>query len=317
MITFLAIFGIIGASLLLSKAADLIVYTTSKLARRFHVSEFNMGFFILGLATTTPELFVGLNSAVDKHPELSLGNLIGASIVLLSLVIGLNAIIKKEIRFIESFHRRDMWFTSFVIFSPALFIFDGTLSRIDGLALISIYIIFYIVMNRRQTFTEHIGETLANHHPHFLSITALLGLGILGLILGAKLMVEAAQLISYQLQLPLVLVGLIMISIGTNLPELTVLYKSVTSRHNQLGMGDFLGSAAANSPVLGLIALFTPISFEAPLKVYFSMGMLFVVLITFNAFYSIDKKISRNEGVALVAIYSFFLFSELFLKSRI
>lgn len=305
------------ALVVIAKSADLIVTTAVNLAHRLRVSEFSIGFFVLGLATTTPELFVGLNAALNGQPQLSLGNLIGASIVLLSLIIGLNAVISGEVLFIKTFSKRDMWFTSFVILAPTFLLIDGVLTRSDGLLLIILYGLFYVVINKEQTFMEHLKYTFSQPHNHMGKMLSTLGLGILGLFISSKIIVESAEFIAASLALPLVVIGLLLLSLGTNLPELTVLFTTIRREHKQIGIGDFLGSAVANTAVLGLVAVLHPIILETPLKVFLSLGMLVLTLITFNAFFAIDKKINRLEGFSLVALYAFFLFAELFLKNRL
>lgn len=304
---------LIGLPIIL-KSADLIVGAIVHLAKRLHVSEFNMGFFILGLATTTPELFIGVNAALDKQPQLALGNLIGATIVLLTLIIGLSAIFNKEVLFVDTFNQKDLLLTSLIMICPAFFLFDGQLSRFEGLFLVIFYIVYYFIMNRKQTFMEHVKDSLETTN-HLSKTLIKLVLGIGGLFISSKLVVEGAEAIAILLNLPIVLIGLLLFSIGTNLPELVVLFKSIQKHHKQVGTGDFLGSAVANTLVLGIVALIHPITLDAPFKVIFSLGILVLTLLTFNAFFSIDRKITRPEGVALLAIYSFFLFSEIFIQS--
>ena len=296
------------ASYILSKSADLVVASISSLARRFGVSEFNLGFFVLGLATSTPELFVGLNSVIDATPELSLGNLIGASIILLSLIIGLTAVLNKEVRFGNSFGRKDILLTSFVILSPAFLLFDGYLSRFDGLFLIVFYVLFYLFLNRQQSFAERIEQKLSSHKLDFLKIAVKMLIGVAGLAITSKVIVEAAELMAITWNLPLVLVGLVFLAVGTNLPELTIMFKSSVHNHKQIALGDFLGSAAANTAILGFIALLSPIQLTAPVKIYASLVMLFISLVTFNAFFQSERKLTRLEGAALVGLYGFFLF---------
>lgn len=313
----LAIFLLVVSLIVIAKSADLIVSTAVSLAHRLRVSEFNIGFFILGLATTTPELFVGLNAALSGEPQLSLGNLIGASIVLLSLIIGLNAVISGEVQFIKTFSKRDMWFTSFVILAPVFLLIDNELSRTDGVLLIFLYGLFYLVINKEQTFVEHIKYTFNKPHNHLGKTALIFIIGIFGLFVSSKLIVDSAQFIATSFDVPLVLIGLLLLSIGTNLPELTVLFISIRKQHKQIGIGDFLGSSVANTFVLGLVALLHPIILDEPLKVFLSLGMLFLTLVTFNAYFSLDKKINRLEGLSLIALYVFFLFAELFLKNRL
>ena len=312
-----AIFGILISSFILSKSADLLILAIVRLSRKFHISEFNMGFFILGFATTTPELFVGINSIISNHPQLSLGNLLGASILLLTLVIGLQAIAVKEIRFIDTFKAQDLWFTSFIIALPTLLLFDGQYSRLDGILTLCLFFIFFMFMNRRQTLLENVMQTLETPHNHILKNVLRVAAGIVGLAIGAKIMVMSGLYISEVLKIADELVGLLMLALGTNLPELTVLLKVITKQHKNLGLGDFLGSAVANTLVLGLLAVTRPVILDAPYKIFFSFGVLYLALILFNAFFKADKKITRNEGIVLIALYSFFVFSEIFLKNRL
>ncbi len=310
----LAFFLIIISSLFISKCADLIVEAVIRLSRMFRVSEFAIGFLVLGIATSTPEIFVGVNSILDGKTEISLGNLLGASIVLLTLVIGLNAVINKEVRFSESFHKGDIYLISLIILAQSLFIFDGKLSRLDGLAMLILYFIFIIVINKRQPFIEHLRDTLFANHHHIAKILFRLFIGATGIFITAKVIVETVKYIAIELNLPLVLLGLLVVSIGTNLPEITILIRSINKHHNQIGIGDFLGSAVANTPILGLIAVVSPITIDNPIKVYFGVGILAASLIMFNVFFSTGRKISRREGIILLALYSFFLFSEILIR---
>ena len=81
-----------------------------------------------------------------------------------------------------------------------------------------------------------------------------------------------------------------------------------------MAVGDFLGSASANTFILGLVALLSPIVIENKMKIYLSLGMLFLTLLVFNAFFVSDKKLTRLEGLSLVAMYAYFLLLEVFLR---
>lgn len=313
MATFLALSILLVASIVLSRSAGLVVKAVVILSRRLHISEFNMGFFILGLATSTPEFFVGINSALEGHPELSMGNLIGASIVLLSLIIGLTAILNKEILFSETLSPRTMLLTGFVIFIPAILSLDGSVSRFDGLALISFYTIFYVYLNEQQTFAQRIEENMTNH-THIFKILIGFCIGLAGLFIASKFMVDAAHFLATDWQIPLTIIGLLILSIGTNLPEITMMLTTTSLHHKNVAVGDFLGSAAANTPILGMVALLHPITLEAPINIYFSFGILLLVLITCAVFFNSQRKLTRLEGTFLVGLYGIFLLTELFLK---
>lgn len=307
----IAFVSIIIASFILAKSADLIVESAVRLARIFHVSDFNIGLFVLGIATSSPEIFIGLNSSIRSEPQISFGNLLGASIMLLTFIIGVNAIINNEVFFPKTYRLKDLLLSSLVIIIPGLFIIDNQLSRLDGLILIEIYIAFMIIMNSRQTLVEHIRQVTGHHH--IKKIILFMVLGIIGLTLGAQIVISALEFISLQISISLIILGLLILPFTTNLPEMTIMFTAIKKKHTQVGIGDFLGSAIANTPILGLVILIHPIELAATPRIVFSFIILLVALILFNLFFLYKRKLTRKEGVVFLSIFFFFLFSQLFI----
>jgi cation:H+ antiporter len=296
--------------IILAKSADLIVTSVIRLARLLHIKEFIIGFFILGMATSSPEIFIGIKSALSGNTQISLGNLLGGQIFLMTFIIGMNAVINREVYFTQSYNKLDLIVTSLLIVAPTALVFDNYLSRSDGLLLILLYVLFVIFMNRRQIEADQIRDTMVHQHHLGKTFAYFFG-GCLALAIGAQLVVDNTQLISLQLGIPMVVIGLIIVSIGTNLPELSVMLTSLHKRHSQLGMGDFLGSAVANTPILGAVVFIHPTYIDIPTKMFFSAAILMFALILLFAFYTSGKKLTRHEGIALLALYSLFLISEL------
>lgn len=305
---------IIICSLGISKSASFVIDSIVRLAQRARISDFTLGFFILGIATTTPEIFIGINSAVDGVPQLSMGNLLGGIIVLLSLVVGLVAVITGKVSFRDTFTPKEMLFTAFLIISPSFLIFDGFISRVDGLLLLVFYLVFFVIMNRKETFIEHIRDEIFKEPLDVFKLTVKLILGIAGLILFSKIIVGTALTFSNLLSIPALVIGLLLLSIGTNLPELS-LGVATRNHHKQLAIGSFLGSAAANIPVLGLVALIYPISIPSTTKVIISIFILLLTVGCFSYFAQTKRTITRKEGFLLLLIYTLFLLSELLSNS--
>lgn len=314
MTIFLYFLAIIACSIGISKSGSLVISAITKIANTFRISDFTLGFFVLGIATTTPELFVGINSALRNIPQLSLGNIIGGIIVLLSLVVSLTAIFSGKISFRDAFSAKELLLASFLIISPTFLIVDGYLSRFDGLLLVIFYGVFFFIMNRKETLLEHIRDELISEPMNSAKLLFKLTLGIAGLLVFSKIIVEVAILLVEILNIALLLLGLLVLSIGTNLPEITVAFFS-RKTHKSLAIGNFFGSACANILVLGVVALINPFSVISITKLYISLGILILTVSLFSIFARSGRTISRNEGFLLFLVYILFLVSEIISNS--
>src|SRR3990167_4894766 len=104
--------------LFLGKAAQVAIKHLTHIAHHLSWNTFVVAFLILGVATSIPEFLIGINSAFDKMPQLSLGNLIGATIVLLTLVVGLSALITGKVKIDSNFSGKDLYITNFILLLP-------------------------------------------------------------------------------------------------------------------------------------------------------------------------------------------------------
>src|SRR3989344_4371833 len=123
---------LIGFGFVLSGSASLVVRSASTLAYKMGITSYAVGFFLLGILTSTPEMFVALQSAIDDVPQLSMGNLLGGSILLLSFVIGLSSVLLGKVRLNHGFKFHEILVSSVVIASPVAFVWDGQLTRTEG-----------------------------------------------------------------------------------------------------------------------------------------------------------------------------------------
>lgn len=294
----------------ISKSAQFLVSTINTVSKRFRISDFTLGFFVLGIATSTPEMFVGVNSIIDGYPQLSLGNLIGAIIVLLSLLIGLTAIVFGKVSFKGAFTHNDFIITGLLLIAPALLLFDGNVSRVEGLFLIIIYGAFFFIMNKQETLLEHIRDTVTASPLKSTKLFAKAAIGVIGLLIFSKIIVETALEFTELLNISPLLVGLLMLSIGTNLPELSLGFFAKTS-HSEIALGDYLGSAAANVLLIGLLAFISPFEVTYIGKMRMSLIILIVVVLVFNLLVFRRKVLTRRDGVILLAIYIVFVASEI------
>ena len=133
-----------------------LIGTLSRIALFLKIKEFVVAFFLMAFAVSIPNLIVGVISALQKIPELSFGDIIGGNIVDLSIVLGLGALISRagisaDSRTVQT----SSIYTIFVAILPLVLIFDGRLSRFDGLLLILIFVCYiFWIFSKRERFTK-------------------------------------------------------------------------------------------------------------------------------------------------------------------
>jgi len=305
---FLYLILIFLASAVLVKAADLVIRNLSKIADVLGWSEFIISFFLVAIATSLPEIFVAVTSSLHKSPTLSLGNVIGANIINLTLILGLAAILGRGLKFDHKFSQKNIFYVGLIAVYPAILALDGSISRIDGLALLllfSIYSIFSAIQEKKfnivKIYDGSSKKKLIKNITYF-------SLGVILLIGSAEIIVRLAQILALGLHLPLILIGVFLVSIGTTLPELTFSLRAVTMGHKEMSLGNSLGTVVTNSTLaLGLAAIIYPIriiNFSVFLLI--ALFLLLAIVLFFTLFRS-RAELSWQEGIILILFYFIFL----------
>ena len=296
-----------------------MVINLKRLAKTTRLGDFAVTTFILALATSLPELFVGIASALEGSPNLSLGNIIGSNIANLSLVIGGAALIGGGVAVHGLFLRRDVFYAFLAGAAPMILLFDKSLSRVDGLILLALYGFYNVAV-----FAERRGEVVEGEEEGFLrrllrrlnhrgggKEMAWIFLGVALLLFSADMLVRIAKWIAFSLNVPLLLVGLFLVAVGTSLPELAFELRAIRARKPGMVFGDLLGSIVANGTlVIAVTSLLAPIRIQA-FNEYLLATMAFVLIFAlFYIFIRTKKKLERWEGVVLLGVYILFIFLE-------
>jgi cation:H+ antiporter len=302
----------------LIKSGTKAVQKLVAIARYLRISEYVLAFILMALATSLPEFFVGINSALAKASVLSLGNIIGSNIVNLSLILGVVVIFAKGIKIESKIAKRDAWIVFFISILPLLLLVDKNLSQADG-AILLIVFIWYLrhILKDKEAFRkrmDHMVRTIEEFRQ-FAKNLVIFVVAIAILLISSWGVVKTATLIAEGLELPLILIGLVLVAIGTSLPELVFGIKAVITKHEGMNLGNLIGSTVMNSTlILGITALIYPIRIEN-FNMILTAG-LFMVFIIFivNFFIATKEKISWKEGVVLIGLYIAFLMIEFLLK---
>jgi cation:H+ antiporter len=316
-LTLLVVFGY-----LLIKATSHLVDELRKLAQITRLGKFGLTAFLLAFATSLPEFIVGISAALEGRPELSLGNVIGSNIADISFVMGGVAIVGGSISVLGEFLKRDLFSTFLAGALPLLLLVDGRITRIDGVVLLAVYVWFtYTVLSKKTAEMAKYQETglplmhrvflRLNHKEvrhHFLHLIS----WVIVLIISADMLVKISIAFANLLGIPVILIGLFFLALGTSLPEFAFELRAMRSHETAMVFGDLLGSVVANSTlILGITAIIKPIILDGGFTPYLMATIAFVVVFSmFWIFTSTKQTLERWEGVLLLMVYLLFVYYE-------
>ncbi len=316
MVFYILIF--IASCLVLIFAGKWLVDALSRIALVLSLKEFVVAFFIMAFGTSIPNLMIGIVSALNKVPELSFGDVVGANIFDLSIVIGLAALISKaglssKSRTVQG----SSVFTIIIALLPLLLIFDGNLSRADGALLLLSFIIYTSwIFSKKERFKK----TYENHPglinlKKFIKDIAIVILGIILLLLGGQGIVTSAMFFSGVLNIPLGLIGMFIVAIGTCLPETFFSLHAARKGQDWMILGNLMGSVVITATlILGVVALIQPIKVDNFSPFAIARVFLFGSAVLFFIFLKTDHRITKKEGLFLISIYIAFLIVEILMR---
>ena len=300
--------------LILVVSGTLLVKSLTKLATYLRVSEFIIGFMILAFATSIPELFVGINAAIAKNTSLALGMVIGSNIANLTIIMGIAILLKGGISIESKKTKADsLYMFAIAILPLALMWVGNSISRIDGIILICAFLVYARKLYKERTvFTKELENHQKRSSPIFNTLLFVVSLAFL--FLASKYVIHYAELLSLDLALPPIIMGLFLIALGTSLPELVAGARAVMMGHSEMALGNIIGSVIVNSTlVLGVTALIFPITAEFLL--FFTSGIfMLLVAFLFATFVESGNRLYIKEGIALIFLYVFFIIIEFYVK---
>lgn len=287
-------------------ASKLVITGIQRFAKDIKISAFAASFLILGVLTSLTEISVGLNSILDKKPAIFVGNLIGGSFVIVLLIIPLLSLFGKGVSFKHRLDEKRLIFFLVLIFSPSLVALDGYLSANDGWLLLILYALFFHLFQSQQRVLDHLdltGPASGSAAKDILRVVA----GAVLIYLSGKILVSETIFFSDFLKVPPLLVSLLVLSVGTNLPEMLIALRSIQRRHSEIALGDFIGSAATNALLFGI---FTLINGPFALETKGFSPIFFIILFGYVLFYFFARtqtRLSPAKAVILLLAYLIFL----------
>lgn len=254
---------------------------------------------LAAFATSSPELAVSSLAAMSGKPGIGLGDALGSNVVNLGLILGL-ALLFGPLRARLAEFKRDFVLALGVPVLTLALMFDGVLSRADGVVLLGVFGVWLSLVIRQAT--KHRRDAVLAEGPTVHPVHAWLMVlgGLVALIVAGRLFVSGASGIAAVIGVHPYLVGATIVAVGTSLPELVTVMLSRIRGHDDVGLGTLLGSNLFNGlAIVGVTATIHPI--RVPLgevSVALACGVFTVLLVLPFA-----GAISRRRGVLLVAAY--------------
>ncbi|OGM01946.1 hypothetical protein A2115_03770 [Candidatus Woesebacteria bacterium GWA1_41_8] len=316
------VFLILIFSFLLIKSADLAIVGLRRLTKGSSTGVFTFSAIILALGTSFPELFVGITSALEKESNLTLGVVIGSNIANIALVGGLAALFAGRVRVHGDYLKHDVWIAMVAGVLPLFLVLDKTLSRVDGLILLAMYLAYATGFFRKryeQIGREQQEESFAyrffrkfNHiESKKTKEFGRVFVGIALLLFSADVIVKLSTTLATYAGIPLFVVGLVILAVGTSLPELAFSLRSLEDHEPSMFFGNLLGSIIANSTlIVGVASLINPIRIVAVHEYFLAVGAFAIIFLTFWFFIRTNHILERWEAGLLLLLYVVFLIQE-------
>jgi|TARA_B100001971_G_scaffold214913_1_gene255443 cation:H+ antiporter len=292
------------------KSASYAINAIIDYAKKTGISEYLIGFLVVSIGTTLPDLSAGIFASLSGQGALILGDVIGSNILDVTVVLGIAAVIARKVKVHGKIVDRTMFTTLFMVLLPLLLGLDGMISRLDGMILLTAFLVYLSRLLKREGELGKVKKDVKWKNI-WKDMFVFVG-SLIALLLSARWLVISALRLSYIFNIPVFVMGLVFVAIGNTTPELMVQIKAVMSGHTTMGFGNILGAVVANSTlVIGISSIINPILFD---KKAFMIPALFAVTAVYIGILFIKKKeVTWQEGIALFLIYATFLASEIFL----
>lgn len=301
--------------LLLIKCADLMVAGSISLARKLGVSTLVIGLTVISFGTSLPEMLVSFNAGMQGNSDFAISNIVGSNIANVLLVLGLAAIIRplpvkdstvvSEIPFSFAAALLLGFLANAAIFShtPEL-----SISRLDGVILLFFFVLFLLYIYKTSSDKELLRDDVHQVHLTQTREIVYILIGVAGLYVGGKLVVDASISVAELLGVDDVVIGLTIVAIGTSAPELVASAVAAYRGHTDVAVGNVVGSNIFNILwVIGFTATFKELPFTIVTNTDLALVVASSSLILVAMAVSRTNSILRWHGALFVVLYAAYL----------
>jgi cation:H+ antiporter len=294
-----------GALFVLVRGADVFVTGAKQVGASFGMSSFAIGVLIVGLGTSVPELASSLAAVLNRTTEIVIANVVGSNITNILLIGGVLALLGGPIMISTNLLKTELPLFAIATVHFIASVYDGVVDRIEALLLVgtlTAYIWYLLSTSKRTELDQDVEKRMR------LQIKSLvfIALGLAAVLVGAHYTVESAVALATGFAVPIGLVSIAAIAIGTSLPELFVSIQAVRNNETDLAIGNIFGSNAFNILlVVGIPGLITPLIAD---EVVMQLGLGIMLAASVILFVTgLARQIQKWEGIMMLLFFVFFL----------
>ncbi len=311
----------------LNWASNLVIKNAVKVATVTRLGKTSVGFTLISLSTTLPELTVAVTAALSGGAALAIGNVFGSNIFNISGILGLAALLsyfkfrKKKgangsngFNVMPSFAKSELSSIEFGLFIasmvPLVLIYIATATWVVGLILLFIFVgyMYRLTKVRLPAENGNVDQEEKGRLKRYILLT--IG-GALGVVISANYLVNSAIWIATSFGVSQQVIGATIIAVGTSLPELTIGLKSILKGHGALAFGNIIGASFFNTTLILGITLFVPsligTSIVMNMNVFQNLVIFSIITNLFLWYFLSKEKIGWGEGLIFLFIYGLFL----------
>jgi cation:H+ antiporter len=296
--------------IVLARAASIVVDNIVKLSRFFNVSQVAIGFVLLSMSTTVPELSVSVVSSAVGEGAIAAGNVFGSNIANILLILGLGGFLygfkvgRADLKDIGLVLLLTTVISAYIIYNSS--IEQKALGFAEGALLLTIFIayIWHTMAARRTTDGNADGQV---SKKEALDAFLLFGASIIVVLVSSGFVVSSATSVARMFGIAESFIGATVIAVGTSLPELSISLTAIRKKRYGVALGDAIGANMVNiTLVLGAAAAINPIQVTLPV---FIAALLFAVIANILLLYmaAVHRNINRDGGALFLAIYAVYL----------
>jgi cation:H+ antiporter len=294
-----------GALFVLVRGADVFVTGAKQVGTSFGMSNFAIGVLIVGLGTSVPELASSIAAVLSGTTEIVIANVVGSNITNILLIGGVLALLGGPIMISTNLLKTELPLFAIATVHFIASVYDGVVDRIEALLLVgtlTAYIWYLLSSSKRTELDQDVEKRMG------LQIKSLvfIALGLAAVLVGAHYTVESAVALAAGFAVPIGLVSIAAIAIGTSLPELFVSIQAVRNNETDLAIGNIFGSNAFNILlVVGIPGLMTPLIAD---EVVMQLGLGIMLAASVILFVTgLARQIQKWEGIMMLLFFVFFL----------
>jgi cation:H+ antiporter len=306
---------------ILFKSASLFVDGACDIANILNVPKLVIGIVLVGMGTTAPEFGVTLIAALRGAGEIAIGNAIGSVICDDGVALGLAALVAPSVIFVNCriLKAAGLFLISIDVLAYVL-AKDGRLGRIEGLCLVLILFIYYVLVIRNQwrnrsrqneeapDFSSSAKDTIPDKKRSLARPMRLFLLGLIGVGLMSVVVVETALRIAQFFQVSEIIIGSTIIAIGTSLPEISTCITAALKGEGEIAIGDIIGADILNVLwIIGAASLVKPIEVELDI-INFSFPFMILIVVVMLLSLRIGCRLTKFKGLILLSLYGLYIY---------